>query len=289
MKSNISIGAACNLLAALTLTANAQLFPFHADERGWTGPIPHQSESYLGTYLSEVTPELVDLMNLEKEQGAHVNQVVAESPADEAGLEVDDVIVQWNEQPVESAVQLTRLVRETPPGREIELDVIRNGEVVEVTVKIGTRHPFPAPEDDPAFDPSRSPWHEAPDMHLRGPIHDRPRLGIIMQPLTDQLASYFGLTNRLGSLISTVMDDLPAASAGLQAGDVVLAIDGNDVASPREVQEAVRRADGDTINVTVMRDRQEIDVVVPIDEDKPAPDVPEEEEEEPQTFPLDSM
>lgn len=290
------------LFSVTALPAPGQLFPYHSGESLSIIPTPGQSESYLGTYLSEVTSELVDQLLLQEESGAHVNQVVAGSPADNAGIETDDVIIRWNDQRVESARQLTRLVRETPPGRTVQLELIRNGNAVTLGVDVGTRDPEPGPEDGhpffhhdphaPSPDPN-APWYHRPfgDFHLQGPMKHRPRLGIIMQPLTEQLADYFKLEGRLGALISTVMEDTPAARADLKAGDVLLSINGNNVESLREVQRQVRSAEGDSLLLQIMRDGNEIEIEVPLTEAESVneEDPTESSTEPPQAFPPESL
>ena len=289
-------------LVATTLPASGQLFPFQSGDRLSIVPSSDQSESYLGIYLSDVTPELVDQLSLKEEAGAHVNQVVAGAPADKAGILVDDVIMRWNRQRVESAMQFTRLVRETPPGRKANLEIFRDGGIVKTTVKVGTRDPWAASHHHHPFDhvPSHYPpsepgqlWHDQPfgDLHARRNTQDQPRLGIIMQPLTTQLAAYFGLEDRLGALISMVMEDTPAQQAGLQAGDVVLAIGDHEVASPRDVQRNVRSIDGQSMTIRLMRKGEQIEIIVPLTTHEPSP--PEASSEEPEEssvpVPPDSM
>ena len=65
--------------------------------------------------------------------------VVADSPAAKAGLQKDDVIVRWDGEQIESAIQLSRLRRETPPGRTVRLGIVRDGREIEVSVQLGER------------------------------------------------------------------------------------------------------------------------------------------------------
>jgi serine protease Do len=96
------------------------------------------------------------------------------------------------------------------------------------------------------------------------------RLGLTLMPLTDQLASYFGVKE--GVLVSTVAADSPAARAGIRAGDVLTAIDGRPVRTPADVSASVRAAArGATLEVRLMRDRKEMSVNVTISDDQPSP------------------
>lgn len=265
-------------------------------------PAPDRGESFLGVYLSEVTAELVEMLNLPQERGAHVNQVITESPAEQAGLEADDVILGWNEIPIESARQFTRMVRETPPGRAVRLDVFRKGETIELTARIGTQAMFaPSPlrdapvDDAPAWCPALPPprffgWPERFEGAAMRP--ERPRLGVVMQPLTDQLAAYFGLKDRSGALVSSVMEGAPAEEEGVRAGDVILSVSGKEVDSPGAVQKAIAQAGSEPFDLTVMRDRSVVEIHIPADEpdiDASADDDSALEEEPDEVYPIDSL
>jgi serine protease Do len=90
-------------------------------------------------------------------------------------------------------------------------------------------------------------------------------LGVVMQPLTPDLAASFGADGKRGALISEVSPDSPAAKAGLKAGDVVLEIDGSKVASPSDVARAIAVvAPGRKAKLTLWRDKAQhsIDIVL---------------------------
>ena len=265
-------------------------------------PAQEGGESFLGVYLSEVSPDLAELLNLPEERGAHVNQVIAESPAEEAGLEADDVILGWNETPVESARQFTRMVRETPPGRDVALRVFRKGEQIELTARIGTQPIFEpptrrqTPDDEtpgwcPALPPPRFFGFPEPFGEPAMPT-GRPRLGVVMQPLTDQLAAFFGLEDRSGALVSSVVEGSPADEQGVRAGDVILSVAGTDTESPTAVQQAVAGTGGAAFDLVVMRDREVLEIQIPADEEEveTAAEADEEEEDEDERmYPIDSL
>ena len=227
--------------------------------------------SYLGVYIAEVDAAAVDRLRLDAERGARVSQVTEDGPAARAGLREDDVIVAWNGAPVESAVQLRRLVSETPAGREVRLTVVRDGTRRELPVEIGERTGpggtwtmrVPAPEiAGRVGERLRAP-------ELRGrmfALMSGGRLGVGVQTLGEQLGAYFGLGDREGVLVTTVREDSPAAKAGLKAGDVILAFGEDEVASPGDLISAVQAAEEGTISVRLLRDRKERTVKVDLPE-----------------------
>jgi len=221
--------------------------------------------SFLGVGLDEVTPETVSRLKLKAERGAVVIDVEADSPAAKAGLQKDDVIVRWDGEQIESAIQLSRLRRETPAGRTVRLGIIRDGREIEVSAQLAERPPrvararqkIIAPRvTGPRFRPQRV---IRPRMYMRGPV------GLQMQSLTPQMAEYFGLGQRSGALVTWVDQDSSAAKAGLKAGDVILSIGGQTVDNPGEAWRALRQKAGETVEIRVMRDRQEQNLTVQLD------------------------
>jgi serine protease Do len=91
----------------------------------------------------------------------------------------------------------------------------------------------------------------------------RARLGVMIQPLTHELAQQFGLTAREGVLVAGVSDDSPAAKAGFRPGDVIVEFAGKKVASPQELQEIVEEsAIGRQQTAIVLRDGKRMEVKV---------------------------
>src|SRR5262249_18421076 len=82
---------------------------------------------YLGVYLEEVTSERTKELGLTEERGAIVMKVVADSPAEKAGLKENDVIVSFNGRPVDSVREFERLLGDTPAGRTVAIGILRGG------------------------------------------------------------------------------------------------------------------------------------------------------------------
>src|SRR5271155_705815 len=97
--------------------------------------------SYLGVMVQEVDSDRAKALKLHEEAGVEITRVEPDSPAEKAGLKDGDAIMQYNGQRVEGMEQFSRLVRETPPGRDVKLDLFRNGAPQAVTVKVAVRRP----------------------------------------------------------------------------------------------------------------------------------------------------
>jgi C-terminal processing protease CtpA/Prc len=246
-------------------------------------PLAGEGAAWLGVTLKDVTAEKARDLKLPGEYGALVESVEADSAAAKAGLEKGDVIVEFAGERVRSAAQLRRLIRETPPGRTVSLQVIRDGQARTLSAKLQSR--------TNAFHIQVPEIHipEIPEIHIPEinivPAYPRPfdyrgfsfqfgdgraNLGISGDELTTQLASYFGVKQGKGVLVREVVVGSPAAKAGLKAGDVIVAVDGNSVATVAELRQALEIKPGEEkrkLNLTVVRDHHE--QTVPVELERP--------------------
>src|SRR6478609_1739069 len=107
--------------------------------------------SYLGVGIQEITAERAKALKLREEAGVEVTRVAPDSPAAKAGLKEGDVVLQYNGTKVEGLEQLSRLVRETPVGREAKLDIFRNGAPMTIMAKVGEHPSLPGMSDGFSF------------------------------------------------------------------------------------------------------------------------------------------
>jgi serine protease Do len=251
---------------------------FAGDARVWAedsfvGMDVFRDGAYLGVTLGEVGREDLGRLKLDKERGAAVREVWPDSPAEKAGLQRDDVVLEYGGETVRGAKQLVRLVRETPPGRVVSLQVSRDGAIRKIDVAISERDKpqmrvWASPPDmdvdvaPPEWLPTipdclrkhAVPWFE----RLRAPR----KLGIEYQEISGQLASYFKVEER-GILIVSVDEDSPAEKAGLHVGDVLLAIDGKRVSTSSDLREAVDGIEpGSDVSLAVQREGRRLEVTL---------------------------
>jgi serine protease Do len=260
-----------------------------AQEAPRTGAAPGRSiyihragGSYLGIGVAEIDAGRAKALHLKEVRGAEVKNVYEDSPAAKAGLKEGDVLLEYNGQRIEGAEQFVRLVRETPVDRQVSLLVWRNGATQTLTATIGSR---PARRftlrggDDQDFAveippmPPMPAMPQMPPMPEVAPPPDFPRflgtrrsamLGIESEGLTSQLAAFFGV--KQGVLVRSVLRNSAAEKAGIRAGDVIVKVDGETVASPREISSLLRSArEKKTFPVVVVRDKKELTLSVTLD------------------------
>lgn len=240
-------------LSTFLCSSVALASPFDIDQQTTDRPRRVELPSFLGVQLREVSGETVSRLKLREERGALIEGVTSGSGAAQAGLQRNDVIVKWDGQPIESARELSRHIRETPPGRTVRLTLIRDGREIEVNVTLGERNRLATRAR--IARPAVANVRVRPDvMSTRG---RNKHLGIELQSMTPQLAEYFGLSKRSGALVIFVFADSPAAKAGLKAGDVILSAGGETVENPIELQRVLIDKPEGEVEFKILRDRRE--------------------------------
>lgn len=223
------------------------------------------SGSAIGAAVRDVEQADVTRGKLPSSAGAVIEDVRPGSPAAKAGLQNGDVIVEFDAEKVRSARQLIRLVRETPDGRSVRVAIVRDGrrsemEVTPVGDGLGPMSMRPRALDESFRDLAELGQRFHFDMRdFGGPMFNRSRLGVTVEDLTPQLASFFGVKN--GVLVSSVRDDSPGASAGLRAGDVITALNQHAVAAREDLLRVLRDMDEERdVTIELTRDHKPMSV-----------------------------
>jgi len=198
------------------------------------------------------------------QSGVVIDEVYTESPASRAGLKAGDVVVEFDGERVRSARQFSRLVAETPDGRSVKLAAVRDGQRMTIDITPEARGglntewtfsgDFSRLQDLEHDITQMIPKIAAPGFEMRTRVRTS-RLGVQIETLTPQLATYFGA--KLGALVTTVQEGSAAEKAGLRAGDVITAIDGRTIEDAADIQRALRgTGDGDEVTIEILRDRK---------------------------------
>lgn len=221
------------------------------------------SRSYLGVGVREIDATRAKELKLKEEAGVEITQIDEDSPAARAALKVNDVVLEYNGQRVEGSEQFSRMVRETPAGRNVKLQVSRDGSRHNLTATIGTRN-APHLAQLGEWNPANIRMHDVPRPVMMW--HSR-TFGIEAEPLRGQFAEYFGVKE--GVLVRKVEGNTSAAKAGLKAGDVILKVGEEFVTSPGELTAAIRkrRPEPET-QLTIFRDRKETKLNITLGDEK---------------------
>jgi serine protease Do len=209
--------------------------------------IEKTKKGWLGVSVQELTPSLRETMKVGNRSGLLITDVVRDSPADDANLREEDVLLSFDGKSVERTDNFTQLVRNTPPDKKVKVKILRNGEERELEVTIGARKSGASAR---SFSWSGSGSH-SPDVFWMG---NRAHLGVQVQDLNRDLAPYFKVEEKSGVLILSVSKDSPAEKAGLKAGDVITRLDEEKITDADDLITALRDyEEGDKVNVEYVR------------------------------------
>ena len=201
-----------------------------------TGKVRH---AQLGVAVQEVNQAFAESFNLDKPEGALVASVSKGSPAEKAGLQAGDVIRQVDGQPIVASGDLPAWVGQAQPGQQAKLSVWRQGKPLELTATLGDA-------SDKATKQARN-----DDAVGKG------QLGLSLRPLEREERQEVGVSE--GLVIEQARG--PAAAAGVQPGDVLLAINGAPAKNIEQVRAAMAKA-GKSVALLIARDGNKIFVPV---------------------------
>jgi S1-C subfamily serine protease len=222
--------------------------------------------------LEDVNADRARELKLAGEYGAVITKVTEDSPAAKAGMKENDVVLEFAGERVRSAAQLKRLIGETPPGRSIILKVSRDGQTRTVSLALeACRGGLAAPQIY-SFEMPEIPRIRMPNFSFE---FGAPRLGVLADELTAQLAEYFGVKQGKGVLVREVESGTPADKAGLKAGDCIMRVGSKEIGSVGDLHSALSeqaRENADSkreVELTIVRDRHEQTVKVELARPRP--------------------
>src|SRR5438270_13167809 len=149
--------------------------------------------SFLGVAVQEIDAERAKDLKLKDEAGVEVTRIEEDSPASKSGLKVGDVILSYNGQKVEGMEQFSRMVRETPAGREVRIAISRDGNPQTIAARVGSRKGMTFGTGVTAMPANNLEWFSMPDIPQTLLMWRSGMLGIEGEALRGQLAGYFGV------------------------------------------------------------------------------------------------
>jgi serine protease Do len=205
----------------------------------------------IGVTIQEVTRDLAESFGLDKPEGALISSVEKGSPAEKAGLEVSDVILEFDGRPIKSSMDLPRIVGATPPGSQVTVGLWRRGGHKEIELTVGEM-------------PTNVPSAKEDGKH-GGPAAGESveRLGLTLSELSADQKNELKVNGGL----QVEGAEGAAARAGLQRGDIILAIGNVEVRSLEQFNEVLKSVPkGRNIALLVRRDDVTSYVALKLDE-----------------------
>ena len=219
-----------------------------ADQLRTTGKVVR---GRIGVSIQELTRELAESFGLSKPSGALVSSVEKNAPADKAGIEASDVILKFDGKPVDSSNDLPRIVAATKPGSKVVVELWRKGASKQVTVEVGQM-----PEEGSLASSAEN---------QKGSVAEKiPRLGIAVSELSKDQQQELQVT---GGLVVENVEGTAARAAGLQQGDVLLAIGNVQIRSLAQFNDFLKQvAKGRNVALLVRRGDNVLYVAIRLDE-----------------------
>ncbi|QCI11003.1 DegQ family serine endoprotease [Pseudomonas putida] len=180
------------------------------------------SRGWLGVVIQEVNKDLAESFGLDKPAGALVAQVLEGGPAAKGGLQVGDVILSMNGQPIVMSADLPHLVGSLKDGDKAKLEIIRNGKRQNLDVAVGA-----LPDDDADIASGAQ----------SGAERSSNRLGVSVTDLTDDQKKSLELK---GGVVIKEVQEGPAALIGLRPGDVISHLNNQAIASAKQFTEIAK-------------------------------------------------
>jgi serine protease Do len=218
-----SIGIGFALPSSLAKPIVAQLKQFGHPRRGW-----------LGVRIQSVTPELAEGLKMTKPMGALIAAVTEGGPAEKAGIRQGDVVVRFDGKSIQEMRHLPLIVAETPFDTQVPVVVLRQGREMTFQVKIG--------ELDETAESKIADTGPTP-AKPKSPESTRTILGLNLAEMTEQLRQRYNIADEAsGVVVLNVEGKSGAAGKGLKAGDVIVEVDQNSVATPADVEKRIALA-----------------------------------------------
>jgi len=178
------------------------------------------SHGFLGVSLQTIDYNLAQAFGLKKVEGALVANVVKDTPAEKAGLQVEDIIVGMNGRPVENSAALRNSVYMTKPGAKMTLTVLRKNQQIQVPITVGSHE-------------------ESVAAAKVAPANHKSQLGLEVDNLTPEIARSLGYTEEQGVVVTNVKANSVAAMTGLKKGALILSVNRKKINNVTEYKQAL--------------------------------------------------
>ena len=220
-----SIGIAFSIPSNLARNVISQLAQYGETKRGW-----------LGVFIQEVTPEIAQGLDLKKAEGALVSSVQDNSPAGKAGLEIGDVIIEFDGKKVDTQRTLPRIVANTDPNETVSVKIIRNGKTISKKVTIGRLETV---QDDRL---AEAPQQQEPSAKSKG--SSLKELSIKVAKLNGDTSALFNISSSVtkGLVVLELIDGNDTARNNFFPGMVITQINRENILSVSDARKAIKNA-----------------------------------------------
>ena len=193
----------------------------------------HVVRGWLGVHIQKVTPELAESFGMKEPQGALIANVFEDTPAEKAGVEAGDIILEFDGKEIEEYNDLPRIVAATPVGKKVEMKVLREGVKKDLKVEVGQMEE---------------------EVTAEGEKEEEQELGMVLHDITPEIEKQFRLSQSSGVVVLEVEAGSTAADADIRVGDVIAKVKGEEVKNVKELKNILSTTKkGEVIRMTIKR------------------------------------
>jgi serine protease Do len=194
------------------------------------------TRGWLGVAIQDLTGEMAEYYGLKDRKGVLVADVFKGDPADEAGIQAKDIILEVNDQPIETSRQLTAMIADLEVGEKAKVEVFRKGEIKTFHIKLAKR-------DDAKLASRRTSGER-----------EESESGIRVADITPEIAQRLNIGDTTGVVVVSVDSDSSGAEAGVQVGDIIKEINHQVIETADDYTEAMQKIEGgESANLFIWR------------------------------------
>ncbi len=182
---------------------------------------------WVGLYIQKISPEISEAMGIKENSGVLVADISPGSPAESAGLKRGDIITMYEGEPINQITDLTGKVALTSPGTKVKLDIIRNKQKKQITIKVDEM-----PETE-----------EKPQSKTEKPEAEPGLIGLNVINITPDLVRRYNLPSDTGVLVTSVAGGSIASESGFKRGDIILSINKQKINSVEDYTKIIDTLD----------------------------------------------
>lgn len=177
---------------------------------------------WIGVSIQTVTPEIADSFGMKQPKGALVSDVVQGGPAERGGIRRGDVVLKFDGKDVRNSSELPFIVAETPVGKTVDVTVLRNGQEVDLQVKV----------------------EELTEQRVASQMQpSEANLGMQVAPITPEIQNQLGIRDKAGIVVINVAPGSPADDSGIQPGDILKEVNHKPIRSISDYNDAVGKTE----------------------------------------------
>ena len=196
-------------------------------------PLLAKPKAYIGVFLSDLSIQDFEELGLKENYGVFIESIVEDSPAEEAGLQPQDVILQIAGDKIYTVEQITKMLTIFEPDQVVKIKVLRNDKTKNIKLTLGKKK--------------------------EKEVKKKAFLGVYMQNLSEKLRKKIGLDDQYGVLIEKVVKDGPVHKAGMQDNDIILKIGEDKVYTSDQISKMLNYLKPEQhVKITVFRDKEYI-------------------------------